>query len=201
MDLKFKYLLVAFGSCIFITLVLPNIFQVSRFDSAKFDGPTNKSDTILFGQYSTWPSFLTDPTFDLVTRSPRRSERNESFSSDIVEKILLEQSNRFTHQRSSVIFQKEFHFSCRLSVRCSANFDEETRTFVLPFLSDVLHTLQTIYEIKSDFAQVQYPERFAEKILKMFNNDKDLFGKAQEQVEVRLGKERRGKEMFRNFFG
>lgn len=36
--------------------------------------------------------------------------------------------------------------------------------------------------MKTNIAQVKYPETFAEKIRKMFNNDSTLYAKALEQV-------------------
>lgn len=42
--------------------------------------------------------------------------------------------------------------------------------------------IDSIYEMKTNFAKVQYPEKFAQKIKKMFKNDNALFAKALEQV-------------------
>lgn len=45
--------------------------------------------------------------------------------------------------------------------------------------------IDTIYSIDTKVASVRYPEKFAEKIKKMFNGDEGLFARALEQVDHR----------------
>ncbi len=46
---------------------------------------------------------------------------------------------------------------------------------------DVINLIDSIYNMKTEVGKVQYPETFAEKIRKLFNNDKTLYDKALEQ--------------------
>jgi len=46
---------------------------------------------------------------------------------------------------------------------------------------DVMNLMNSIYTIKTEYAKVNYPASFAEKIRKIFNNNEHLFSKALEQ--------------------
>lgn len=47
---------------------------------------------------------------------------------------------------------------------------------------DVIHLVESIYNMKTNIAKVEYPETFAQKIRKIFNYDSILYAKALEQV-------------------
>jgi len=145
MDLKVKFLLIASASCILITLTFSNFSQVYRFDETKLEQSKISNDSTIFAQYSTWPSFLTDPTFDLTSWRKFCWKNQTSLP-------INDLQSYFTKNYTS-------YAVCR----------------------NVLHTINTIYEIKSSFGQVEYPEKFAQKISKMFNNDETLLSKARQQ--------------------
>ena len=46
----------------------------------------------------------------------------------------------------------------------------------------MINIIDSIYNMKTNIAQVEYPPMFAEKIRKIFNNDNSLYAKALEQV-------------------
>jgi hypothetical protein len=50
----------------------------------------------------------------------------------------------------------------------------------------VINIIESIYNMKTNIAKVKYPETFAKKIRKIFNNDETLYTKALEQVSIIL---------------
>ena len=51
---------------------------------------------------------------------------------------------------------------------------------------DVINIINSIFDIKTGTAKVEYPKKFAKKIRKMFNNDKTLYENALKQVIILL---------------
>ncbi len=69
---------------------------------------------------------------------------------------------------------------CRL-VNQSIKF-VDTKTDLFHFYRDVISQIDSIYNMKTNIAKVQYPEALAEKIKKMFKYNETLFANALEQV-------------------
>jgi hypothetical protein len=65
-----------------------------------------------------------------------------------------------------------------LPVNC---FDQLIISIEYLSIREMISLIDSIYKIKSGIGKVQHPESFAEKIRKLFNNDKTLYDKALEQ--------------------
>ena len=50
------------------------------------------------------------------------------------------------------------------------------------FYRDIISVIESVYNMKTGAAEVQYPKAFAQKIRKIFNNNDLLFAKALKQV-------------------
>ena len=65
---KCKWLLIGLCSGILSAIFLPEIFIGYRLDREQIKYSLNEEKPIRFNDYSNWPLFLTDPSFDLVNK-------------------------------------------------------------------------------------------------------------------------------------
>ncbi|UJR07775.1 hypothetical protein I4U23_012058 [Adineta vaga] len=144
-DYKIKWLLIGLILGIFSTLFLPNLLITNRSKSSQFSEYSDIKTERQFAQYSQWPPFLTDLSYDIDTW------RKHCW----IDRKILPTEN--LHQ----YFRKNF---TRYSI-----------------CQEVIAEIQSIYEMKTKVANVQYPASFAEKIKRIFNNDEKLYAKALEQ--------------------
>jgi hypothetical protein len=63
---KSKWLMIGLVSGIFVTLFIPKIWIKNRFKNEQDTDYFNSVNRYKFPEYSQWPPFLTDATFDLV---------------------------------------------------------------------------------------------------------------------------------------
>ena len=69
LDSKVKCLIVGIFSGILIATFVPDLLLKNKFKSKSFDDILDGKNVYEFAEYSQWPPFLTDSTFDLVKPS------------------------------------------------------------------------------------------------------------------------------------
>ncbi|CAF0927047.1 unnamed protein product [Rotaria sordida] len=131
---------------IFITTLLPKLFIKSTWEKNKQQiNLANIKNEYNFIEYSQWPPFLTDPTFDLTLW------RKHCWINQI---SLPTQDTKLYYKKNYTAYNV-----CK----------------------DVISLINSIYNMKTNIAKVEYPETFAQKIRKIFNYDNTLYAKALEQ--------------------
>ncbi|CAF4312336.1 unnamed protein product [Rotaria sp. Silwood2] len=144
---KKKCLIVGVISGIFLTILLPQLLNKNKWEKNKQQTyHVNKKNEHDFAEYSQWPPFLTDPTFDLT----------------------LWRKHCWINQVSLPTQDPQLYYK--------KNYTAYT------VCKDMISLINSIYNMKTNIAKVEYPEIFAQKIRKIFNYDNTLYAKALEQV-------------------
>ncbi|CAF4067454.1 unnamed protein product [Rotaria sp. Silwood2] len=143
---KKKCLIVGVISGIFLTILLPQLLNKNKWEKNKQQTyHVNKKNEHDFAEYSQWPPFLTDPTFDLT----------------------LWRKHCWINQVSLPSQDPQLYYK--------KNYTAYT------VCKDVISLINSIYNMKTNIAKVEYPEIFAQKIRKIFNYDNTLYAKALQQ--------------------
>ncbi|CAF4196508.1 unnamed protein product, partial [Rotaria socialis] len=138
---------------ILITTFIPDLLLKKKSSIKQYDDILDRKNVYEFAEYSQWPPFLTDSTFDLN----------------------LWRKHCWTNQVSLPTQDPDLYYKRNYTA--------------FSICKDVIHIIDSIYNMKTTIAKVEYPETFAQKIRKIFNDDNTLYAKALEQVRFIIFKQ------------
>ncbi|CAM4796225.1 unnamed protein product [Rotaria magnacalcarata] len=130
---------------ILIATFIPDVLLKKKSNIKHYDDILDGKNVYEFAEYSQWPPFLTDSTFDLN----------------------LWRKHCWVNQVSLPTRDPDLYYKRNYTA--------------FSVCKDVIRIVDSIYNMKTTIAKVEYPETLAQKVRKIFNDDNTLYAKALEQ--------------------